>query len=226
MSNLGWTTEEVASRVAQDIPDGSYVNVGVGLPVLVPQFVPDGREIIYHSENGILGMAPVPEGESIDPDLINANKEPVSIIPGGSFFHHTDSFVMMRGGHIDVCVLGSYQVATNGDLANWELDDPTVPPAVGGAMDLAVGAKRVFVMMKHTTAAGDPKVVAKCSYPLTAQGCVDRIFTDLAVLQVGATGLRVVELAPGVSADELEAKTDAPLIFDAEPTAQDNATGG
>jgi 3-oxoadipate CoA-transferase, beta subunit len=207
------TAQEMAARVARDIPDGSYVNLGIGLPTLVADVVPPDREIIYHSENGILGMGPTPEAGTGDPELINAGKQLVTLLPGGAYFHHTDAFVMMRGGHIDITVLGAFQVAANGDLANWATDEVTMPPAVGGAMDLAVGARRVFVMTTHTTKDGRPKLLPACTYPLTAAAVVDRIYTDLAVIDVTPGGFVVRELVDGVTRDELQAKTAAPLGF-------------
>jgi len=205
---------EMAARVARDIPDGSYVNLGIGLPTLVADVAPPDREIIYHSENGILGMGPAPEPGTGDPELINAGKQPVTLLPGGAYFHHTDAFVMMRGGHIDITVLGAFQVAANGDLANWATDDATLPPAVGGAMDLAVGARKVLVMTTHTTRDGRPKLVRSCTYPLTAAGVVDRIYTDLAVIDVTAEGFVVRETVPGITRDELQAQTAAPLRWE------------
>ncbi len=207
------TKQQMAARVAQDIPDGSYVNLGIGLPTLVADVVPPDREIIYHSENGILGMGPTPEAGTGDPELINAGKQLVTLLPGGAYFHHTDAFVMMRGGHIDITVLGAFQVAANGDLANWATDEVTMPPAVGGAMDLAVGARRVFVMTTHTTRDGRPKLLPACTYPLTAAAVVDRIYTDLAVIDVTPDGFVVRELVDGITRDELQAKTAAPLGF-------------
>jgi 3-oxoadipate CoA-transferase, beta subunit len=207
------TKQQMAARVAQDIPDGSYVNLGIGLPTLVADVVPPDREIIYHSENGILGMGPAPEPGTGDPELINAGKQRVTLLPGGAYFHHTDAFVMMRGGHIDITVLGAFQVAANGDLANWATDEATMPPAVGGAMDLAVGARRVLVMTTHTTKDGRPKLLPACTFPLTAAAVVDRVYTDLAVIDVTAEGFVVREMVPGVTRDELRAKTGAPLHF-------------
>ena len=204
---------DVAGRVAQDIPDGSYVNLGIGLPTLVADVVGPDKEIVYHSENGVLGMGPAPAPGLEDPELINAGKQPVTLLPGGSFFHHTDAFVMMRGGHLDVSVLGAFQVSAAGDLANWATDDAALPPAVGGAMDLAVGARRVLVMTTHTTRDGRPKIVSRCTYPLTAAGVVDRIFTDLAVLDVTPAGLLVRELLAGLGRDELRSMTGAELSF-------------
>ncbi|MFI7616122.1 3-oxoacid CoA-transferase subunit B [Nonomuraea terrae] len=215
MSRAGWSREDMARRVAADIPDGSYVNIGVGLPVLVPGFVPSDREIVYHSENGILGMGPPPAPGAEDPELINANKQMVTLVAGGAYFHHTDAFVMMRGGHIDIAVLGAFQVSERGDLANWTTGDSSMPPAVGGAMDLAAGARRILVMMTHTTKDGSPKLLPRCTYPLTAAGVVDRVYTDLAVLDVGAAegALVVREIAPGVTRSDLVAATAAKLVF-------------
>jgi 3-oxoacid CoA-transferase B subunit len=207
------TPRQMAVRVARDIPDGSYVNLGIGLPTLVADVVPADREIVYHSENGILGMGPAPAPGTGDPELINAGKQQVTLLPGGAYFHHTDAFVMMRGGHIDVTVLGAFQVAANGDLANWATDEATMPPAVGGAMDLAVGARRVLVMTTHTTKDGRPKLLPACTYPLTAAGVVDRVYTDLAVLDVTPDGFVVRELVAGVSPGDLQALTAAPLRF-------------
>jgi 3-oxoadipate CoA-transferase, beta subunit len=204
---------DMARRVALDIPDGSYVNLGIGLPTLVADVVPADREIVYHSENGILGMGPAPEPGTGDPELINAGKQPVTLVPGGAYMHHTDAFVMMRGGHIDITVLGAFQVSERGDLANWATDDASMPPAVGGAMDLAVGARRVLVMTAHTTKDGRPKLLPRCTYPLTAAGVVDRVYTDLAVLDVTASGFVVRELVAGVSPAELQELTGAELTF-------------
>lgn len=208
----GWTREQMAARAAQDIPDGSVVNLGIGIPELVAMFVPEGREFIYHTENGMLGMGPPPAEENKDPDLMNAGKKYVTAIPGASYFHHADSFSMIRGGHIDVCVLGTMQVAANGDIANWSTGAPGAIPAVGGAMDLVQGVKRIFVITQHTTKTGDPKLVEKCSYPLTGPGVVSRIYTDLAVVDITPDGFRVVELAPGVSFDEVKEKTGATIL--------------
>ncbi|HYH29853.1 MAG TPA: 3-oxoacid CoA-transferase subunit B [Pseudonocardia sp.] len=207
------SAQQMAARVAQDIPDGSYVNLGIGLPTLVADVVPPDREIVYHSENGILGMGPSPEPGTGDPELINAGKQRVSLLPGGAYFHHTDAFVMMRGGHIDITVLGAFQVAANGDLANWATDEASMPPAVGGAMDLAVGARRVLVMTTHTTKDGRPKLLPACTYPLTAAAVVHRVYTDLAVLDVAPDGFVVRELVDGLTHDELQERTAAPLRF-------------
>ena len=203
--------KQMAARVARDIPEGSYVNLGIGLPTLVADYLPKGREIILHSENGLLGMGPKPAEGQVDPDLINAGKEPVTMLPGGSFFHHADAFGMIRGRHLDFAVLGAFQVAVNGDLANWHTGAPDAIPAVGGAMDLAVGAKKVFVMMEHLTKQGESKIVERCSYPLTGARCVDRIYTDLAVIDVRADGLHVVDMAEGLSFEELQKLTGVPL---------------
>ena len=211
MSGLSRT--QMAWRVAQDIPDGSYVNLGIGLPTLVANYVPEGREVIYHSENGILGLGPAPKPGEEDPELINAGKEMVTLLPGGAYFHHTDSFMIMRGGHQDVSVLGAFQVSAAGDLANWATDDEKFPPAVGGAMDLAVGARRILVITTHTTSKGEPKLLERCTYPLTAAGVVDRIYTDLAVVDVAAGGFVVREIVDGVSPEQLQDLTGAPLRF-------------
>ena len=203
--------EQMAARVARDIPEGAYVNLGIGLPTLVANQLPHDREIFLHSENGILAMGPAPAPGSEDPDLINAGKQPVTLLTGGSFFDSAASFGMMRGGHLDICVLGAFQVSVTGDLANWHTGAPDAIPAVGGAMDLAVGAKKVFVMMEHQTKAGDSKIVAACTYPLTGVGCVSRIYTDLAVIDVTPTGLEVVEMVDGLALDELQRLTGVPL---------------
>ena len=206
------TRDQMAQRVALDIPEGAYVNLGIGLPTLVANHLPKDREIFLHSENGVIGMGPAPPAGAEDYDLINAGKQPVTLRPGGAFFHHADSFAMMRGGHLDICVLGAFQVAANGDLANWHTGAPDAIPAVGGAMDLAIGAKATWVMMEHTTKTGAAKIVARCSYPLTGLACVSRIYTDLAVLDITPEGLRVREIADGVSFDALQARTGAPLL--------------
>jgi 3-oxoadipate CoA-transferase, beta subunit len=203
--------DELAARVARDIPEGAYVNLGIGLPTLVANFLPKDREIFLHSENGILGMGPAPAKGAEDPDLINAGKQPVTLLTGGSYFHHGDSFAMMRGGHLDICVLGAFQVSETGDLANWHTGEPDAIPAVGGAMDLAIGARHVYVMMEHTTKRGEAKIVKKCAYPLTGLACVDRIYTDLAVIDVTRDGLEVVDMVPGLAFDELQRLTGAPL---------------
>lgn len=205
--------DQIAQRVALDIEEGSYVNLGIGLPTRIANFLAPGKEIFLHSENGILGMGPAPEAGEEDDELINAGKEHVTLLTGGCFFHHGDSFAMMRGGHIDVCVLGAFQVAANGDLANWHTGAPDAIPAVGGAMDLAVGAKKVFVTMEHNTKKGEPKIVERCTYPLTGLACVDRIYTDLAVIDVTPRGLVVLEMAPGIDIQTLQNRTEAPLHY-------------
>ena len=204
------TREELAARVAADISEGDYVNLGIGLPTLVANYLPRDREIFLHSENGILGMGPAPPPGAEDPDLINAGKQPVTLLTGGCYFHHGDSFAMMRGGHLDICVLGAFQVSMRGDLANWHTGGNAIP-AVGGAMDLAVGAKRVFVMMEHLTKSGETKIVERCTYPLTGVGCVARIYTDLAVINVTSDGLVVGEMIDGLDFEELQRLTGAPL---------------
>lgn len=207
-----WSRDEMARRVAQDIPDGAVVNLGIGLPTLVANHLPKDREVVLHSENGVLGMGPAPPAGREDYDLINAGKQPVTLLPGGSFFHHADSFAMMRGGHLDVCVLGAFQVSATGDLANWHTGQADAIPAVGGAMDLAIGAKKTFVMMEHCTKAGDSKIVERCTYPLTGIGCVSRIYTDLAVIDVTLDGLQVIDIVEGLSFDELQRATGVPLV--------------
>lgn len=209
---VGWTREQMAARAAQDIPDGSYVNLGIGIPELVAKFVPEGRIFIYHTENGLLGMGPPPTPGDEDPELINAGKKPVTAIRGACYFHHADSFAMIRGGHIDVCVLGAMQVAANGDLANWSTGEPQAIPAVGGAMDLVQGVNTIFVITKHVTKLGEPKLVEECTYPLTGVGVVSRIYTDLAVIDVTPEGFTLLELAPGVSEEEVHQKTGARLV--------------
>jgi 3-oxoadipate CoA-transferase, beta subunit len=205
----GWTKIELASRVAQDLEDGWFVNLGIGIPTLVADVIPEGKEIILHSENGLLGLGPKPEPGDEDMDLVNAGKEPITLKPGGSFFSQSDSFAMIRGGHLDAAVLGAFQVSKNGDLASWKVPkDPL--GRVGGAMDLTVGAKRVFLCMQHTSK-GTPKIVEECTYPLTAPHCVDRIYTDLAVIDVTDDGLVVQELAPGVTFEYVQERTAAPL---------------
>ena len=211
--------KQMAARVARDIPDGAYVNLGIGLPTLVADFVPKGREIILHSENGILGMGPKPAPGREDEDLINAGKEPVTMLAGGAFFHHADAFAMIRGRHLDFAVLGAFQVSVAGDLANWHTGAPDAIPAVGGAMDLAMGAKKVLVMMEHLTKKGESKIVQRCSYPLTGIGCVARIFTDLAVLDVTPRGLAVVEIVEGLPFEELQRLSGVPLIAPARVAA-------
>lgn len=207
------TRKQMAARVARDIPEGAYVNLGIGLPTMVADFIPADLEIVLQSENGLLGMGPAPEPGAEDPDLINAGKQPVTLLTGGAFFHHADSFAMMRGGHIDICVLGAFQVSVHGDLANWHTGEPDAIPAVGGAMDLAIGAKQTFVMMELLTRQGESKLVERCSYPLTAPGCVSRIYTDLAVFSVGPEGARVIETVEGLDIAELERMTGLSLTL-------------
>lgn len=203
--------DAMAARVARDIPEGAYVNLGIGLPTRVADFLPTDREVILQSENGLLGMGPAPAAGDEDPELINAGKQPVTLLAGGAFFHHADSFAMMRGGHIDICVLGAFQVSVNGDLANWHTGAPGAIPAVGGAMDLAIGAKRTFVMMDLLTREGQSKLVEACSYPLTGLACVSRIYTDHAVFDVGPEGASVVEMIDGLTFEALQGLTGVPL---------------
>jgi 3-oxoadipate CoA-transferase beta subunit len=204
--------DQMAARVARDIPEGAYVNLGIGMPTLVANHLPRGREVILHSENGVLGMGPAPAPGEEDPDLINAGKQPVTLLPGGCYFHHADSFAMMRSGHVDICVMGAFQVSAAGDLANWHSGAPDAIPAVGGAMDLAIGAKQVFVMMEHLTKDGKSKLVKRCTYPLTGIACVSRVYTDLAVIDITREGLRVVEMVEGLEMNELQRLTGLPLL--------------
>ena len=206
------TRDQIAARVAQDIPDGAYVNLGIGLPTKISKYLPSDKDVFLHSENGLLAFGPPPPAGEEDPELINAGKEYVTMLTGGSFFHHGDSFAMMRGGHLDICVLGAFQVAANGDLANWHTGAPDAIPAVGGAMDLAVGAKKVFVTTDHVTKSGEPKIVAELTYPVTGKNCVDRIYTELCVIDVTPEGLQVIEKVEGLGFDELQALTGATLI--------------
>ena len=206
-----WSRDEIAARVAQDIPDGAVVNLGIGLPTKVANHLPSDREVILHSENGVIGMGPAPAEGQEDYDLINAGKQPVTLLPGGCFFHHGDSFGMMRGGHLDVCVLGAFQVSATGDLANWSTGAPDAIPAVGGAMDLAIGAKKTYVMTEMRTKKGEPKLVEKCSYPLTGIGCVSRIYTDVAVIDLGADGAKVIDIIDGMTFEQLQTLTEVKL---------------
>jgi 3-oxoadipate CoA-transferase, beta subunit len=205
-----WSREEIAARAARDIPPGSYVNLGIGIPVLVANYVPEEHEVVLHSENGILGMGPEPEPAQINRWLINASKRYVTLRPGGSYTHHADSFAIIRGGHLDLCVMGAFQVAENGDFANWSRSD-TDMPSVGGAMDLAVGAKSVWLVMEHTTRNGESKVMRRCTYPLTAVVAARRVYTDLAVLDIADRGFVVRDMAPGLTFEALQDVTDAPL---------------
>ena len=205
------TRAQMAARVARDIPDGAVVNLGIGLPTLVANHLPRDREVLLHSENGVLGMGPAPAAGAEDWDLINAGKQAVTLLDGGSYFHHADSFGMMRGGHLDFCVLGAFQVSVTGDLANWHTGAPDAIPAVGGAMDLAIGAKKTYVMMEHLTKAGESKIVPVCSYPLTGVGCVSRVYTDLATIDITPQGLRVIDMVEGLSLAELERLSGVPL---------------
>ena len=206
-----FSRDAMAARVARDIPEGAYVNLGIGLPTMVANHLPKDREIFLHSENGLLGMGPAPAPGHEDPDLINAGKQPVTLLPGGAYFHHADSFAMMRGGHLDFCVLGAFQVSVKGDLANWHTGAPDAIPAVGGAMDLALGAKRVFVMMEHLTKQGASKIVERCTYPVTGLACVTRIYTDLAVIDVTPAGLLVRDIVDGLSLEALQRLSGVPL---------------
>ena len=205
------TKDQLAARVAQDIFDGAVVNLGIGQPTLVANHLPPGREVILHSENGILGMGPAPAAEAADYDLINAGKQPVTLLAGGSYFHHADSFAMMRGGHLDICVLGAFQVSATGDLANWHTGEKDAIPAVGGAMDLAIGAKQTWVMMDLLTKTGASKVVERCTYPLTGIGCVKRVYADLATLECTPLGLKLIDKVDGLDHAELEKLVGLPI---------------
>ena len=208
---IGWSRKEMAKKVALDIPDKSYVNLGIGIPELVADFIPNNREVIYQTENGLLGMGKVPEKSMEDRELVNAGKKCITAIPGASFFHHADSFSMIRGGHIDICVLGAMQVSENGDLANWSTGKKDAIPAVGGAMDLVAGVKRIFVITQHNTKNGDPKILNDCSFPLTGKNVVERIYTNLAILDVQKDGLYVKEMAEGIDFKYLQSKTEVRL---------------
>ena len=205
------TKDQVAARVAQDIPEGVYVNLGIGMPTQVANHLPQGLEIVLHSENGILGMGPAPAPEDEDFDLINAGKQPVTLLAGGSYVHHNDSFAMMRGGHLDICVFGAFQVSVKGDLANWHTGESDAIPAVGGAMDLAIGAKQTWVMMDLLTKQGQSKIVPACTYPITGLACVKRIYTDLATLEITSQGLRLIDAVEGLSREELEKLVGLPI---------------
>ena len=205
------TKDQLAARVAQDIPEGAHVNLGIGMPTLVANHIPASREVLLHSENGILGMGPAPAAGEEDYDLINAGKQPVTLLAGGAYFHHADSFAMMRGGHLDICVLGAFQVSATGDLANWHTGEKDAIPAVGGAMDLAIGAKQTWVMMDLLTKQGASKVVERCTYPLTGIACVKRIYSELATLDCTPQGLRLVDMVDGLTRDELEKLLGLPI---------------
>ncbi|HEY4436636.1 MAG TPA: 3-oxoacid CoA-transferase subunit B [Lelliottia sp.] len=207
------THQQLAERIARDIPEGAYVNLGIGMPTQIANYLPADREIFLHSENGILGMGPAPAPGEEDAELINAGKQPVTLLSGGCYFHHGDSFTMMRGGHLDICVLGAYQVSARGDLANWSTGAPSAIPAVGGAMDLAIGAKKVFVMTEHLTKKGECKIVEHCSYPLTGMACIDRIYSDMAVMDITPQGVVVRELFGDITAEYLQSVTPVALTF-------------
>ena len=212
VESIGWDREQMAKRAALDIPDGAFVNLGIGIPEKVAKYVPEGREVIYHTENGLLGMGISPQPGQEDPELINAGKKQVTAVPGASYFHHADSFSMIRGGHIDICVLGAMQISIKGDLANWSTGAVDAIPAVGGAMDLVAGVKTIYVITQHCTSKGYPKLVEECSFPLTGRQVVNRIYTDLAVIEVKPDGLTLIELAPGVDFDYVQQHTGCILI--------------
>jgi 3-oxoadipate CoA-transferase beta subunit len=203
--------DELAMRVAQDIPEGWSVNLGIGIPTLVANYVPPQREVIFHSENGILGMGPAPTPETLNPWLVNASRKHVTLRQGASLMNHADSFALVRGGHLDLCVLGAFQVAENGDIANWARSDDETAPAIGGAMDLAAGARRIWAVMEHVTRSGEKRLLRRCTYPLTAKGVTSRVYTDLAVIDVTPRGFVVIDTVPGLSFEELQVRTDAPL---------------
>ncbi len=209
--------EEMAGRLARDIPEGWYVNLGLGLPTLIPDYIPTGREVVFHSENGILGMGPVPHKDVVDTWLINATKQNITLVPGASIFNQAESFAMIRGGHLDLCVLGAYEVAENGDIANWATSANDTLPAVGGAMDLAAGSRQLWALMEHTTKDGRARLVQRCNYPLTASGVVKRVYTNLAVLDITPRGFEVLDMAPGLTFDALQSKTEAKLWMAARP---------
>ena len=203
--------DALAARVARDIPEGWSVNLGIGIPTLVGNYVPPEREVIFHSENGIVGMGPAPAAAEVNRWLINASSQYVTLRPGGSYMSHSDSFALVRGGHLDLCVLGAFQVAENGDLANWARSEDDNAPAIGGAMDLAAGARRIWIVMEHTTRAGEARLLRRCTYPLTARGCVSRVYTELAVIDVTAQGFAVTDMVPGLTLEALQERTAAPL---------------
>jgi len=203
--------DALAARLAQDIPEGWSVNLGIGIPTLVGNYVPPEREVIFHSENGILGMGPAPTPETLNPWLVNASRQHVTLRQGASLMNHADSFALVRGGHLDLCVLGAFQVAENGDIANWARSDDETAPAIGGAMDLAAGARRIWAVMEHVTRSGEKRLLRRCTYPLTAKGCTARVYTDLAVIDVTPGGFAVIDMVPGLSFEALQERTDAPL---------------
>jgi 3-oxoadipate CoA-transferase beta subunit len=205
------TREQMAWRAAQDLPEGAFVNLGIGIPTLTASYVPKGREVIFHSENGVLGLGPKPEPGKEDPYLIDAGKNLTTLVAGGCYVHHADAFLMIRGGHLDISLLGAFEVSEAGDLANWTTEDPAFPPGVGGAMDLAVGAKEIRVIMEHTGKKGEPRILKHCTLPLTAAGCVKRIYTNLAVIDVTPQGLSVLEMVPGMTLEKLQALTEPKL---------------
>ena len=212
MSWTAWNNDQIAARIGADIPDGSYVNLGIGRPEAIANHIPADKEIVFQSENGLLGMGPAASGNEVDYELVNAGKKPVTALPGAAIFHHADSFSMIRGGHLDYCVLGGFQVARNGDLANWSTGEPDAIPAVGGAMDLGVGAKNLFVLMTHTTKNGEPKIVDAITYPATAIGAVTSVYTDLAVIDIRPDEVVVRDMVDGLTFDELQAKTGTKLV--------------
>jgi 3-oxoadipate CoA-transferase beta subunit len=203
--------DELAKRLARDIPEGWSVNLGIGIPTLVGNFVPSEREVVFHSENGIVGMGPAPPADQINPWLVNASRQHVTLQKGASYLNHADSFALVRGGHLDLCVLGAFQVAENGDLANWARSDDDNAPAIGGAMDLAAGARRIWAVMEHNTRSGEKRLLRRCTYPLTAKACVVRVYTDLAVIDVTPRGFVVIDMVPGMTLEALQERTDAPL---------------
>ena len=212
MSWTPWNNDQIAGRIARDIPDGSYVNLGIGRPEAVANHIPADKEIVFQSENGLLGMGPAAKGNEINHELVNAGKKPVTTLPGASIFHHADSFAMIRGGHLDYCILGGFQVSRNGDLANWSTGEPDAIPAVGGAMDLGVGAKNLFVLMTHTTKDGAPKIVDEITYPATALNAVTSVYTDLAVIDITPDAVVVRDIVEGLSFEELQARTGTKLV--------------